>query len=179
MKETVLKLTDIKPYPNNPRDNRNAIEPVKESIRRFGYVTPIVVDKNHVIIAGHTRFLALQQLGHTEAPVIISDMSPAKAKEFRLVDNKSSEVAQWDRDKLISELRTIEGDMGAFFQKSDLTSLMGNIDDIAKKGPGAKEIEEQGKKVQQHFQNLSQRMAEKVVHVNCQHCGEKFGFDLI
>lgn len=92
------RLDEIKPYENNPRKNDNAVPYVAESIKRYGFKVPIVIDKNGVIVAGHTRYLASLELGLKNVPCIIADdLSPEEIKEFRLVDNKVSEYATWRR----------------------------------------------------------------------------------
>ena len=110
-----IKLTDIKPYENNPRNNKKAVEAVKESLKRFGWRQPIVVDKNNVIICGHTRYEAALQLGLKEAPCeVTKDMSEEDVKAYRLADNKVSELATWDDEKLIQELKDLSIDMSKF-----------------------------------------------------------------
>ena len=117
MKVKVVKLSEIFPYYDNPRDNMNAVEPTKESIKRFGYVKPILVDKAGVIIAGHTRYVAAYQLGMEFVPVVYSDMDDEKAKKYRILDNKLAEKSSFDEDQLLEELRNMEvpTDMQAFF----------------------------------------------------------------
>jgi hypothetical protein len=83
MKVKSVKLSEIYPYYDNPRDNTNAVEPTKESIRRFGFVKPILVDKAGVIIAGHTRYVAAYQLGMEYVPVVYSSMDDEMAKKYR------------------------------------------------------------------------------------------------
>ena len=75
-----LKITEIQPYYNNPRNNSRAIKPTAESIRRFGFTKPILVDKNNIIIAGHTRYEAAIQLGLQKVPVVVSDTEEEKIK---------------------------------------------------------------------------------------------------
>lgn len=117
MKVKSVKLSEIFPYYDNPRDNTNAVEPTKESIKRFGFVKPILVDKNGVIIAGHTRYVAAYQLGMEFVPVVYSDMDDEKAKKYRILDNKLAEKSSFDEDQLLEELRNMEvpTDMQAFF----------------------------------------------------------------
>lgn len=117
MKTELVKLSDITPYFNNPRENFNAVAPVMESIKRFGFTKPIIVDKNGVIIAGHTRYIAAFQLGMKKVPVIYSDMDEEKAKLFRIADNKLAEKSGFDEDALVEELRKMEvpEEMQAFF----------------------------------------------------------------
>lgn len=88
------KLQDLKPYENNPRFNDDAVEFVANSIKEFGFKVPIVIDKNGVIVAGHTRYKASIELGLKEVPCIVADdLSDEQVKAFRLADNKVSEKA--------------------------------------------------------------------------------------
>lgn len=117
MKVKSVKLSEIYPYYDNPRDNTNAVEPTKESIRRFGFVKPILVDKAEVIIAGHTRYVAAYQLGMEYVPVVYSSMDDEMAKKYRILDNKLAEKSSFDEDQLLEELRNMEvpTEMQAFF----------------------------------------------------------------
>ena len=115
MNIVMMKISDIKEYDNNPRKNDNAVEAVASSIRSFGFKVPIIIDSNNVIIAGHTRLKASKKLGYTEVPCLIaSDLTSEQVKAFRLADNKVSELAEWDLDKLSEELSFIEMDMEQF-----------------------------------------------------------------
>ena len=88
------KLTEIYPYEHNPRKNDGAVDYVANSIREFGFKQPIVVDKNGVIIVGHTRYKAAQKLGLETAPVVVADdLDEEKARAYRLADNKTGELA--------------------------------------------------------------------------------------
>ena len=109
MQITLLDIDKIKPYKNNPRKNEQAIEFVAESIREFGFKVPITVDKNYVIITGHTRYEACKKLNIDKIPcIIIKDLSDEQIKAFRLADNKVSEKAEWDFNKLEEELKNIK-----------------------------------------------------------------------
>lgn len=128
--ETVdLPIGDIKPYFRNPRRiPQEAVDKVAASIERFGYVQPIVVDTEHVIIVGHTRLQALQKLGWTTVPVYVSDLPPEKAKEYLLVDNRTGEMSSWDHDALVTELREFETALvSEFFPDMDME--IGQIED--------------------------------------------------
>lgn len=110
-----LKLDDIKPYENNPRNNDEAVDKVAKSIKDFGFRSPIIVDKNNVVICGHTRLRASYQLGLKEAPVIVADdLSQEQVNALRLVDNKTNEFAKWDFDRLEEELLNIDFDLTDF-----------------------------------------------------------------
>lgn len=153
-KITLMALTDITPYENNPRNNEEAVEKVANSIKEFGFNQPIVVDKDNVIIVGHTRYLAAQELGLTEAPVIVAgNLSDEQARAYRLADNKTGELAGWDFEKLALELKQIEdinmSDFG-FVEGSDLDI---NDDD---------------------FLSDNQIKEKEPKKVTCPHCGQEF-----
>lgn len=102
------RLDEIKPYENNPRHNDNAVDAVAASIREFGFKVPLVVDPDGVIVAGHTRYKAAQKLGLQTVPCLIADdLNEEQINAFRLVDNKSGELAEWDLDALKVELDNI------------------------------------------------------------------------
>ena len=115
------KISELIPYENNPRINDKAVEYVKNSIAEFGFKVPIVIDKNNVIVCGHTRWKASKELGLKEVPCIIADdLSDEQIKAFRLADNKVSEIAEWDLELLDNELSEIDLDMEQFgFELSD------------------------------------------------------------
>ena len=132
MKVKSVKLSEIFPYYDNPRDNTNAVEPTKESIKRFGFVKPILVDKAGVIIAGHTRYVAAYQLGMEFVPVVYSDMDDEMSKKYRILDNKLAEKSSFDEDQLLEELRNMEvpTDMQAFFFEDINQMLNFSLDSI-------------------------------------------------
>lgn len=110
-----MKISDLVMYENNPRKNDNAVEAVANSIRSFGFKVPIIIDKNNVVICGHTRVKASKKLGMDEVPCVIADdLNEEQVKAFRLADNKVSELAEWDLDKLAEELQFIDMDMLQF-----------------------------------------------------------------
>nr|DAQ81389.1 MAG TPA: ParB protein [Caudoviricetes sp.] len=115
-KVTYMDVDSLIPYANNPRLNDNAVDSVAASIKEFGFKVPIVVDGENVIINGHTRLKAAHKLGLRQVPVIVADdLTPSQVKAFRLADNKTSEFAEWDMDKLDIELDSIADiDMGDF-----------------------------------------------------------------
>ena len=110
-----LRLEEIKPYEKNPRNNDNAVDAVANSIREFGFKVPIIIDKDNVIVAGHTRYKASQKLGLKTVPCIkADDLNEEQIKAFRLADNKVSEQATWDFDLLMGELDDLTMDMTQF-----------------------------------------------------------------
>lgn len=108
MKIIDLPISQITPYANNPRANDGAVPYVVESIKEYGFRVPILIDRNHVIIAGHTRYKAALQLGMTELPCIIADeLTPAQVKAYRLMDNKAAEKSKWNEELLAQEFEAL------------------------------------------------------------------------
>lgn len=105
----MTKLSEIRPYDRNPRIiPQAAVDAVAKSIAAFGFRQPIVVDGHGVILAGHTRYRAAQQLGLAEVPVVWqTDITELQARGYRIADNKTSEIASWDRDALDIEVREL------------------------------------------------------------------------
>lgn len=115
MKAIMVPLRELKPYENNPRQNTQAVEAVARSIEEFGFKVPLVVSKDLVIVAGHTRMLAAELLGMTEVPCIkADDLTEEQVKAFRLADNKTHEQAGWDFPMLELELADLSIDMSQF-----------------------------------------------------------------
>lgn len=99
------KISEIKPYEKNPRRNDDAVQYVAESLKHFGWKQPIVVDRNNIVVAGHTRLKAAKKLGLKEVPCIVADdLTDDQVKAYRLADNKVSEAAEWDFELLDEEL---------------------------------------------------------------------------
>lgn len=146
------RIEELIDYENNPRHNEAAIGKVAASIENFGFKVPIVIDKDNVIIAGHTRRKAAERLGLQTVPCIIADdLTPEQVKAFRLADNKTSEFAEWDFEKLneeLAELRDIDMSMFGFLNTQDV-----DIDDFFE---DTEKKEKEPKKIQ------------------CPHCGEWF-----
>ena len=104
-----ISIARLKEYENNPRNNDLAVEKVKYSIERFGFLFPVVVDINYVIVCGHTRVRACREMGIQAVPCIIADeLTDEQINLFRLVDNKTSEYSDWDFEKLKSELSRVD-----------------------------------------------------------------------
>lgn len=144
MKIINLKTDQLIPYVNNPRHNEEAVDAVASSIAAFGFNVPIVLDKDHVIITGHTRRLAAIKLGLESVPCLIADhLTPAQVQAFRLADNRVAEIATWDDEMLQAELDQLAEagiEMSDFgFTEEELESL----DDIAEdEAPEVDETEE-------------------------------------
>ena len=127
----------VRPYEGNPRRNDDAVPKVAASIEKFGWRQPIVVDADGVIIAGHTRYKAAQALGLETVPVVVaSDLTPEQCAAYRLADNKTAELAEWDYRLLAEELDGLANlDMSAFgFTEGDIERTIGGIDFSAQEG---------------------------------------------
>ena len=118
MEIAMVSVRELKDYENNPRDNDGAVEAVAESIKQFGFKVPIIIDADGVIIAGHTRRKAAEKLGLDKVPCIVADdLTPEQIKAFRLADNKTGELAEWDFEALekeLAELTAFDVDMSKF-----------------------------------------------------------------
>lgn len=118
LKIQYIETGTLNEYVNNPRNNEEAIEAVAASIQEFGFKVPLVIDKNNIIIAGHTRKKAAELLGLEKVPCIVADdLTPEQIKAYRLADNKTAELAEWDFEKLeqeLAELTAFDVDMTAF-----------------------------------------------------------------
>lgn len=103
-----LAIADLKEYANNPRHNDAAVDAVAASIKEFGFKVPIIIDRDNVIVAGHTRLKAARKLGLETVPCIIADdLTPEQINAFRLADNKTAELAEWDFELLEKELAAL------------------------------------------------------------------------
>lgn len=115
MQIIMKKIKEIQPYENNPRNNKKAVEFVMNSIKEFGFKQPIVIDGEGVIVCGHTRYQASKKLKLKEVPCILADdLNEQQIKAFRLADNKTSEWAEWDLEKLEVEMEEITMDLSGF-----------------------------------------------------------------
>lgn len=117
-----INIKDIKPYKKNPRKNEQAIPYVSESIKQFGFKNPIIIDKNNIIVCGHTRYRSAEKLGIKEIPCIYADdLTEEQVKAFRLADNKVSDYATWDNKLLLEELDDLQDlDIFTGFEISDI-----------------------------------------------------------
>jgi ParB-like chromosome segregation protein Spo0J len=125
-----VKIDTLTPWAENPRHNEHSIKVVAESIKRFGFASPIIArTENREVIAGHTRLLAAQSLGLDTVPVRFMDLDPVDAKLLALADNRIGEIAEWDDDRLstiLSELNDQEINVsGLGFTDEELNSLFG------------------------------------------------------
>ncbi|MFA5291922.1 MAG: DNA modification methylase [Phycisphaerae bacterium] len=131
MKIELRNINEIHPYENNPRINDKAVDAVAGSLKEFGFRQPIVVDRDSVIIVGHTRYKAAQKLGLEKVPVhVAKDLNDVQIKAYRLADNQLHELSDWNYELLPIELKDLQGmdfDLGLLgFDKDELAKLLGN-----------------------------------------------------
>lgn len=116
-----VNINELIPYENNPRINDGAVEFVANSIKEFGFKVPIILDKNNVIVAGHTRYKASLELGLKEVPCIYAnDLNDDQIKAFRIADNKVSDYSLWDNKLLLDELEGLDNNIFTGFNESEL-----------------------------------------------------------
>tara|TARA_R110002153_G_scaffold189041_1_gene341869 strand:+ start:5221 stop:5820 length:600 start_codon:yes stop_codon:yes gene_type:complete len=178
LKSKEVSLSRIKPYWRNPRNNDNAVEVVKKSMDEFGYLQPIVVDENNVIIVGHTRYRGLLQLGYTHASVAVFTMSDEKAKKYRIADNSSGDIATFDTDALIQEMREI-GDIEDFSQyfddSMDVEKLLSDSVGITSyKEVTENDIDKKSEQMDGKFEGMNEQIDSGLLLVTCPHCAEDF-----
>lgn len=115
LKIVYRKIDELIPYENNPRINDKAVDAVAASIKEFGFNVPIVIDADSVIVAGHTRLEAAKILQLSEVPTVsVDSLTDEQIRAYRLADNKTAELAQWDWSKLQEELANIDTDMSVY-----------------------------------------------------------------
>jgi hypothetical protein len=176
MKTEKVGIATIKPYWRNPRKNEDSVEAVAQSIKDYGYNQPITVDKDYTVITGHTRLKALYKLGWTEVPVVVLDLPPEKAKEYRLADNKTSELADWDFPELVEELRELTNpdEFQIYFPDIDLTSLLKDSTGESFKPVSADKISGVQDAADSRFKDHNERELKEYVEIICPHCEEEF-----
>ena len=105
---TKIKIEDIKPYAENPRNMELSLPNVKESINNFGFNQPILLDREYIIITGHTRYMAAKELNYTELPcIIVDELNPNQIRAYRIADNKVGQDGSWDVSLLKDELKKL------------------------------------------------------------------------
>ena len=166
-----IKIDNLVPYWRNPRKNDLAVQKVTASIKEFGYQQPIIVDTELVIIAGHTRYAALKALGYEEVQVIITDMPAKKAKEFRIIDNRTSEYATWTQD-LALELKefTDPAFLDIFFPDVKLDPDFAQFTDSNNEAT----IQAATANITERFEKASEsRATEPKIVIPCPYCAEE------
>ena len=175
MKTQKIKVSEIKPYEANARLNDKTVEKLVDSIERYGYVVPIVVDEKNVVVAGHARLKAITQLGWEDVECLVSKLSEDKNKEFRILDNKIQEISTWNDELLVVELRALDyivsefgvgvntalsesfGFQGKDVEEGDIDKVAGDFDAV--------------------FGDRVDKARNRVININCEHCGTKFGVE--
>lgn len=153
-----VAIDSIKPYEKNPRMNDKAAAEVAKSIKAYGWQQPIVVDKNNVIIAGHTRYKAAQMLKLKEVPVVKAvDLTEKQVKAYRIADNKVSDFSIWDNKLLLEELE----DLGDMFTGFDLGDIM-NLDILNEKDNEPLENNEYGTMYEIVFRSEDKKKIEEI-----------------
>lgn len=153
MKVVDVPVSDLIPYARNPRKNDASVDSVAASIKEFGFKQPIVVDKDRVVVAGHTRLKAAQKLGLDTVPVVFADdLTPEQIKAYRILDNKVGEKSEWDAELLQLELSEIQLDLVPF--EVDFTL------------PAELPTEE--------WKEFDESIADDVPLIECPECGHKF-----
>lgn len=184
MQIVFMSLNDIKPYEKNPRYNKNAIEQVAKSIKEYGFNVPIVVDKNNVIITGHTRYEASKLLKLKTVPVIVAThLTPKQVKAYRIADNKTADFSIWDNKLLLEELTDL-GDIFTGFTFDEMEDLklldekdnsliqeneFGNIFEVVFKSEDEAKID----KIQKIWEEMNDESAER--NPNSGNIGKKTG----
>jgi len=180
----LVKLSDIKPYDNNPRDcTPEAIAAMVHSIQRYRYTNPIIVDVNYVIICGHKRYFALCQL-HKETgayeTVTVSyrnDLNPTQVKQLRLKEQATADLSSWNEGNLVSEMREVH-DITALkqhFPGVDLSIKLGSFSAPAPVTPS--QVSGATSDAEGRFTAKSQENASKMVEIICHGCGQTFLVD--
>lgn len=158
-----IKVASLKPYEKNPRLNDKAVEACMESIRQYGFKVPMIVDKDMVIIAGHTRLKAAKKLGLDKVPCVIADdLTEEQARAFRIADNKVSDFSIWDNRLLLEELEAlteIDADLFTGFDFADMPEM----DVYAENGKDNKlDADEVGAMYEVVFKSESKEKIEKI-----------------
>jgi hypothetical protein len=147
------------PYENNPRMNDGGVQPVIESIKAYGFKVPIVVDRNNVVVCGHTRLKAALQMGLDKVPCIVADdLTDEQVRAFRIADNKVSDFSIWDNKLLLEELDAIDVDLFTGFDFGDLDGL----DVLNEKDNSAVEDNEDGVTYEVVCRSMSRERVEKI-----------------
>ena len=166
-------IDEIIPYENNARNNSAAVEALVKAIPVMGFNVPIVLDKNNVIVKGHSRLEALKRFGVELVPCIVIDGSEEDIAEERLVDNKLSELATWDDEKLKYELREMSLDLSKFeIQIPQIKPAASAVADVT---------EAEVKRTQEQVTGSGREVASErksLVEIHCPHCGEDFFADM-
>jgi ParB-like chromosome segregation protein Spo0J len=183
MKIKTFKVSQVKPYWRNPRNNEDAVDVVAKSIEQFGFNQPLVIDQEGVIIVGHTRYQAMVRLGRETVPCVVVDMPEEKAKAYRIADNKTAEFADWDEDKLIAELRefTDSAELQSFFDEDldkYLQETAGSLaNEVDTSIATAEQIQAAEERKETGMAETAKARADNKLEVICPHCLQTFMID--
>lgn len=172
-KITYIPISELRPYENNARVNDDAVDALVKAIPEMGFNVPIAVDQNNVIVKGHSRYEALKRLGVDLVPCIVLEGSEQDMMEERLADNKLSELATWDEEKLKYELREINLDLRKFSIK------LPEIKSDAAAMPPVTQAQVERTKEQLTGKDMEVSAQKKsLIEIHCPHCGEDFFADM-
>lgn len=158
------KLSELIPYENNPRKNDKSVDKVANSIKEFGFKVPIVIDKNNVIVCGHTRYKGAKKLKLKEVPCIVADdLTEEQINAYRLADNKVGEDSEWDFLMLSDELASIEN-----IDMSDFGFSLEPLEEESEEEP-QEELFDDIEKLEKHYgvpyQGNKSRIADIIIHI--------------
>ena len=177
MNVEIVSIHRLTPYFRNPRDNDEAVGAVAKSITEYGFNSPIVVDEQYVVIAGHTRLKAALQLGLEEVPVVVVCLPEERAKEYRIADNKTAEFSEWNMNDLVAELREL-GDMRSFFPMLDVAALLAETSGASNfESPAQAEIDGVRKSLESRYSEKSDEAQDRYLRLICPSCAEEFFVD--
>lgn len=166
-----LSILEIRPYIKNSKTSKN-IEMVKRSIEEFWYISPIIIDDKNEILAWHSRYFALKELGYSEIEVVkVTELSEKEKREFRILDNKISEFNSWDLELLRDEIKDLDIDFMEDFFEFDLQKFTINLTDDWKDMNVTKDDIE---KMETNLEKISETKEVSRIKMICPHCLEEF-----
>lgn len=184
MKVKMISPAEVKPYWRNPRKIDRAVAAVKASITEFGFRQPIVVDGENVIIVGHTRHKASLELGLAKVPVVVADdLTPQQVKAYRIADNKTNELAEWDNTLLIPELREFTDlqSLAVYFPHTDLDALLRDTSGVGSGtsfvAPTNEDVQKASDRQDKVFEDRDAKGKAAMMDLTCPHCGCDFVVD--
>lgn len=175
-----MPLKAIKPYWRNPRNNETGVNAVMKSIQEYGFNSPIIVDTENVIVAGHTRYKAAQQLGMKTVPVLVVDLPAQKVKEYRIADNKTSELSQWDYPKLILELKEIADlpTMQEFFPDLDIQSVVNTLPKQVSHEITEQQVSKTAELLGKNYTSRNEEERKGFIPMICPDCGYEYSLHI-
>ena len=176
MQIETINISEIKPYWRNPRRNEMTVEAIKESIKAYGCNSPLVLDKDRIIIKGHATYKALCELGHTTAMCVIADLDKKKAKAYRIADNKIQELSSWDYDALKIEIRELDIDDSGLpgFSLNELDMFIEELKVPEMVPITNAKVEAMTNDFSNKYADASQKQSESYLDFFCPKCGEEY-----